>query len=509
MRTLYLDCSMGAAGDMLTAALLELFDNRKEIVGELNSMGVPHVLFAAGRSEKCGIAGTYMSVKIDGAEEDELLLHGHSHGRDNVHAHSRFHIHDHVHARDGACECEGVHAHGHTGSDADGHAHTNDDSRNEGGAHEHAHVHYHEHGHIHGHSHGQDNVHAHSHAGLADVARIISGLSVSGRVKADALSVYRIIAEAESRSHGKPVSEIHFHEVGTLDAIADVAAVCYLMERLSPQRVIVSPVHVGSGHVHCAHGIMPVPAPATAHILRGVPAYGGSVSGELCTPTGAALLKYFADSFGGQPVMTTKAVGYGMGKKDFAQANCVRAFLGESDNAGGETQATSSKSCAGKCAAAATDDSAASESAPPEDEKTDKICELCCNVDDMTGERMGFAIETILGNGALDAYVVPIIMKKSRPAFMLCVLCRENDKERMARLMFRHTTTTGIRCAVAERFVLRRTEAAVQTPFGEVRRKDCSGYGVIRSKYEHDDIARIAEENGMSMEEVIPAIERS
>ena len=158
---------------------------------------------------------------------------------------------------------------------------------------------------------------------------IISRLKVSEKVRQNALAVYQIIAEAESHAHGKPVQEIHFHEVGTMDAIADVTAVCMLMEKLNPDRIAASPVHVGSGHVHCAHGIMPVPAPATAYILRGIPTYGGGIRGELCTPTGAALLKYFADEFGDQPLMRVQTIGYGMGQKDFRAANCVRAMLGE------------------------------------------------------------------------------------------------------------------------------------------------------------------------------------
>jgi uncharacterized protein (DUF111 family) len=148
---------------------------------------------------------------------------------------------------------------------------------------------------------------------MQDIEQLVYGLAIEEDVKKDVMAVYNLIAEAESHAHGRPVTEIHFHEVGMMDAIADVTAVCLLMHRLSPERVIASPVHVGSGHVHCAHGIMPVPAPATAYILRDVPIYGGSIKGELCTPTGAALIKYFADSFGDMPVMTTEAIGYGMG----------------------------------------------------------------------------------------------------------------------------------------------------------------------------------------------------
>lgn len=278
MKTLYLDCGMGAAGDMLTAALLELCPDPQATVAELNALGIPDVEYQMERTEKCGIEGLHMKVLVHGQEEMTHDHHDHAHSQDNEHAHhhDQEHRHDHEHA----------HAAGHT--------------------------------------------HSHVHRGMREITDIIAGLNLPDRVKEQAQKVYGLIAEAESHAHGKPVTQIHFHEVGTMDAIADVAAVCLLMEKLSPERVVASPVHVGSGHVHCAHGILPVPAPATAFILRGIPTYGGEISGELCTPTGAALLKHFVTEFGLMPVMKTERIGYGMGTRDFRTANCVRAMLGES-----------------------------------------------------------------------------------------------------------------------------------------------------------------------------------
>ena len=286
------------------------------------------------------------------------------------------------------------------------------------------------------------------------------------------MAVYSLIAEAESHAHGVPVSDIHFHEVGTMDAIADITAVCLLMDRLSPDEIVVSPIHVGSGTVKCAHGILPVPAPATAYILKGVPIYGGSIRGELCTPTGAALLKHFAAKFGSMPMMSVDAVGYGMGKRDFEAANCVRAMMGESEGGG------------------------------------DLITELCCNVDDMTGEQIGFAVEQLMAGGALDAFTTAIGMKKSRPATMISVICKPADAEKMAKLLFKHTTTLGVRKTNSRRYTLQRSIVEVETPFGKIRRKDCSGYGISRSKFEYDDLARIANENGISISEVIASIEK-
>ena len=404
MKTLYLDCSMGAAGDMLAAALLELLPNPDAFVAELNALAIPDVKFSRETSVKCGITGTHLQVTVHGEEEG---------AHDHHHAHSHDHHHDHAHA------------------------------------------HHHDHAHSH-----------HHHASLHDIEHIVRGhLSLPATVADNVMAVYRLIADAESKAHGKPVSEIHFHEVGTMDAIADITAVCLLMHRLAPDEIIVLPVPVGSGQVHCAHGILPVPAPATATILQDVPIYGGSIQGELCTPTGAALLKHFANSFGDMPVMRTSAIGYGMGQKDFPAANCVRALLGERS--------------------AASDD----------------VIELCCNIDDMTGEAIGYAFDKLFAAGALDVYTIPIGMKKSRPGHLLHVICREADKDALVRALFAHTTTIGIRENRFRRYTLDRHIETIETADGPVRRKCSTGYGVSREKFEHDDLARIADAHGLNLRE--------
>lgn len=406
MRTLYLDCGMGAAGDMLAGALLELLPDPEAFLAELNDLGIPDVNIKREPSVKCGITGTHISVTVNGEEEES---------HDHEHHHSHEHVHDHHHE-------------------------------------------HHEH---------------HHHTGMHEIEHLVMRhFHLPEKVKKDIMAVYGLIAEAESHAHGVPVTEIHFHEVGTMDAVADITAVCLLMDRLSVDEVIVSPVHVGSGQVKCAHGILPVPAPATAYILKDVPIYGGSVKGELCTPTGAALLKYFATRFGNMPVMKVQAVGYGMGKKDFEAANCVRAMLGETKS--------------GK----------------------DIVLELSCNVDDMTAEEIGFAMERLLEGGALEVYTIPIHMKKSRPGTLIRVMCKEQDKEDMIGLIFKYTTTIGIRQAETQRYVLDRKITMVETPCGTVRRKDAAGYGVSRSKYEYDDLADIAREKGLSIKEVRDLIEK-
>ncbi len=382
MNILYLDCGMGAAGDMLTAALLELFPQPEEMVKELNALGVPGVRYAQEQTQKCGITGTHIHVYVGDTEEGAPEHHHHSHQ------------------------------------------------------------------------------HHHTHSSMEQLEHWIFHLQVSQAVKDR-------IAQAESTVHGVSIQEIHFHEVGSLDALADVTAVCYLMERLGNPTVYASPVHVGSGHISCAHGILPVPAPATAEILKGIPIYGGQIQGELCTPTGAALLKQFVTRFGDMPVMTPAALGYGMGKKDFAIANCLRAVLGNADS---------------------------------QDE--DSILDLSCNLDDMTAEEIGFAMEQLLSAGAPEVYTTAIGMKKNRPGTMLTLLCRESQRKEMVRLLFQHTTTLGIRETPHRRYILSRHTEEAETPYGPIRRKISQGHGVHRCKPEYDDLAAIAKAHQLPLAEV-------
>ena len=414
MKTLYLDCQMGAAGDMLTAALLELIPDADAFIEKLNGLGIPGVHFEREVAEKCGIRGSHMKVTIHGEEEESHDVHTHG----QVHEHGHPHEHEH---------------------------------------HEHFHHHHHDHEHS----------HAHHHSGMHDIEHIVKDhLNLPEKVKEDILAVYQLIAEAESHAHGLPVDQIHFHEVGTMDAVADITAVCLLMNLIGADEVVASPVHVGYGQVKCAHGILPVPAPATAFILQGVPIYGGSIEGELCTPTGAALLKHFANRFDSMPLMKVQKTGYGMGKKDFPAANCIRAMLGESE------------------------------------ERRDEIIELSCNVDDMTGEEIGFAMERLFEGGALDVYTIPIGMKKNRPGTLIRVMCSEEKKDEIIRLLFRHTTTIGLRQQKLSRYVLDRTVEEKTSGVGKIRIKNSSGYGTERKKYEFEDLARIAKEKNLSLKEV-------
>ena len=406
---------MGAAGDMLMAALLELIPDRQAFIDKMNGLNIPGVRVEAEKAVKCGVTGTHMKVTVNGQEEESLDAHEHSHEHD----------HDHLHEHD------------------------------------------HEHDHPHEHGHG----HHHHHASVLEIETVINGLAVSDQVKENAKAVYRIIARAESQVHGQPVSSIHFHEVGTLDAVADVVGVCLLMEEIGAEEIVASPVHVGSGHVHCMHGILPVPAPATALILEGVPTYGGRVQGELCTPTGAALLKHFVTRFGDQPVMTAASIGYGMGKKDFERANCLRAFLGESEG------------------------------------RQEEITKLECNLDDMTGEDIAFACEQLFKAGARDVYTQPIGMKKGRPGVLLSVICLPDQADGLAALIMRHTSTLGVRRQELSRYILNRQTETRETAYGPVRVKRAFGMGAEKVKPEYEDLAALAEKNGASLNEIRKAVE--
>ena len=403
MKQLYLDLGMGAAGDMLTAALLELCPHKDGIIKKLNSRNIPGVHYEREIMKKSAICGTHMHVIVNGSEE----------------------------------ECGHEHEEGH---------------------HEHSH---------------------HHHISMSDIGEIVSKLNTSEKIKKQILDVYNIIADAESRVHGEPVSQIHFHEVGNMDAIADVAAVCILINELNIGKIVVSPVHTGSGFVMCAHGKLPVPAPATALILEGVPYYSDGLKGELCTPTGAALIKYFADDFSDMPAMVVEKTGYGFGKKEFERLNCVRALLGTAFQC---SEVTSE--CDNSC------------------EKTDKVVELACNIDDMTAEEIGFATEKILEAGALDVYTISAYMKKNRPGTVICCLCHEDEREKFAKIMFKYTTTIGVRQYNCDRYILSRKTENIETDYGNVRVKKTSGYGVEREKMEYDDLSNIANKRQKSVFEV-------
>ncbi len=335
----------------------------------------------------------------------------------------------------------------------------------------------HEHHHEHKHEH-------HHHTTLQEVHDLIEGLPVTGNVKKDAIEIYEIIAKAEAKAHDTEPSMVHFHEVGHMDAIADIVLFCMLMERIAPDNVYASPVNTGFGQVRCAHGIVPVPAPATAYIIEGIPNYAGEIEGELLTPTGAAILKHYVKEYKRRPDMSLDRTGYGMGKKDLGAANCVRAFLGEERE--GVMENTRS------------------------DETVDqaKVSVLQCNIDDMTGEEIGFAIERLRAAGALEVFAIPVTMKKSRPGTLFEVICRPERKEEMVKNIFKYTETIGIRETEMVRYELTREIDTAITDDGEIRAKRATGFGVERTKIEYEDAAAYATRKGISLRKAREILEK-
>jgi len=461
---------MGASGNMVMAALYELLTDKAEFRAKIERLNLPNVKIKYNDVVKCGIKGTHISVVVDGVEEESQDVHNHNHtDTDN-------HNHDHLH------DCNPVH-----------------DDRSDICKH---HTHSH---HAHKHPHTHDG----KRYGYNDILALISNLDLSDKVKDSAIGVYKIIGEAEAKVHGVSLEEIHFHEVGSIDAVVDVVGCSLLIDMLDVTSVITSPVHVGFGMVRCEHGVLPVPAPATAEILNGIPVYSGQIEGELCTPTGAALLKYFSDSFGAMPPMLVEIIGYGMGTKDFEAANCLRAFLYEDAEKGScshfttftlhDTDEPSPRSNN-------TDEPSPCSAPRSAEAEEPSLCftvyEISCNLDDMTPEAIGAAFEILLECGALDVYTTPIMMKKNRPAVMLSCLCTEELHDELAKLMLKHTTTLGVRMIKHQRMILNRTTETVQTEYGDIKVKRAQGFGITKQKPEYDDVQKAARKHDLPYQTV-------
>jgi uncharacterized protein (TIGR00299 family) protein len=316
-----------------------------------------------------------------------------------------------------------------------------------------------------------ENLHKHDHKNLEKIEDIIKKLNISETVKSNTLQIYKTIANAEACVHNRQVDQIHFHEIGNLDAILDIVGSCMLIEDISPDKIIVSPINLGTGFVNCLHGVLPVPAPATACILKGMPAYSNAINGELCTPTGAAILKHIATEFSNMPEMVIDKIGYGIGSKDFKVLNCLRAFLGKIN--------TSSLT---------TDDS---------------IIKLECNLDDMTGEAISFATNIFLENKALDVYTTAIQMKKNRPGILLTCLCDIKQANFFAELILKHTSTLGVRVSICKRYSLDRKIMPVSTSYGNINVKIARNQNIKKTKIEYDDIEKIAKLKNTSFEEAL------
>jgi len=358
-----------------------------------------------------------------------------------------------------------------------------------GHAHEHQPDHEHAHGHEHSHDHPREHAktavvreHEHSHGrSLSEIKRIISGAPISEGAKQNAIKIFEALGAAEAKIHNTDVEAVHFHEVGAVDAIVDIVCAAVGFEALGVDELICSPLNVGGGSVKCAHGDFPVPAPATLELLKGAPVYSSGIQAELVTPTGAAIVKTLATRFSAFPEMKIKKSGYGAGTRNFpGHANVVRLTIGE--------------------AAASLEASTSHET----------ITVLESNLDDLSPQVVGYVMDRLLEEGALDAFCVPVQMKKNRPGALLTVLCRSEDAARLTRLVFAETTTLGVRQREEKRRVLARRWINVATPWGEVRMKIASMNGTVTTYApEYEDCRKIAAGHHVPLKSVMDEAVRS
>ncbi|WP_300159206.1 nickel pincer cofactor biosynthesis protein LarC [Solidesulfovibrio sp.] len=460
MKILYYDCRAGISGDMNLAAMLHLGVDQDHLRTELSRLGLDAEFdLRVSRAAKSGIAGLRVDVDLADATPDGVALgHGHDHGHEHTHGHEHGHTHEHGHGHDH----EHAHEHAHTHEHGHDHAHA---------PHDHAGDH-----HGPGHDHGQACQGHGPHRGLSDIEAIIEGSGLAEPVRRTSLAIFRRLARAEAAVHGVPVEAVHFHEVGATDALVDIVGAAICRHALDVDAVWASPVELGGGFVRCAHGLIPVPAPATVELLHGIPTTRGATAAETATPTGAAIIATLAERFTDAPAMVVEKTAYGVGHRDMAIPNLLRVHLARAE--GGKVRGT-----------------------------TQPARLLQCNIDDMTGEMLGAALELLMDAGAMDVHFTPIVMKKSRPATCLSLLCGEADQARFTELLFRHTTTLGVKSFPLDKIVLDVAFETRQTPLGPVTMKNALMDGaVLRSKPEFEDCRRLAEAHGLPLAEVYAAV---
>jgi len=370
---------------------------------------------------------------------------------------------------------EHSHAHSHENSEEPAHEHSHNHEHSHGMADSHAHSHEHSHSHDHEHKHEHAAGHSHSHRGLKEIREIISSASISQSAKDRAIRIFEALGAAEAKVHNTDIENIHFHEVGAIDAIVDIVCASVGAEELGVDEWVCSPLNVGGGTVVCAHGVFPIPAPATLELLKNAPVYSGEILKELVTPTGAAIVSVLASRFSQFPAMKTQKIGYGAGTRNFKNApNVLRLTVGETA------------------------------SQPESPFPVEEITVLEANVDDMTPQVFGYVMEQALQSGALDAFGTPVQMKKSRPGMLLTVLCRTEDSQSLTRLILAETTTLGVRMRRESRAALTRRHVSVSTKWGDVRMKLANLNGSI-SNYapEYEDCRQIAREQKVPLKTVM------
>ncbi|QQS48933.1 MAG: nickel pincer cofactor biosynthesis protein LarC [Acidobacteriota bacterium] len=321
--------------------------------------------------------------------------------------------------------------------------------------------------------HDHDHHNHHNHRGLSEIKRIIGGSKLNDAVKERALAIFQLIGEAESRIHNVPLETVHFHEVGAIDSIVDIVGASIGLEALGIEQVISSPLHVGSGTFTCAHGTYPVPGPATTEILRDVPIYSGEIQGELVTPTGAAIIATTAAGYGPVPMMRIEKTGYGAGTRDYPKfPNVLRAIVGRTIEDADRTPET--------------------------------VTVIEAQIDDLNPQVFGHLMDQALEAGALDIFYIPVQMKKNRPGVLLTLLCRPEDRQKMAHLIFRETTTLGVRYREERREILLREHVSVETPYGTIRIKlaRTADGAVVNASPEFEDCRSAAEKHNLPLREV-------
>ncbi|HEY1308297.1 MAG TPA: nickel pincer cofactor biosynthesis protein LarC [Vicinamibacterales bacterium] len=432
MKTLYLDCFSGASGDMLLGALIDAGVPLDEVRRALGSLALSPETIWTEHVTRAGVRATKFCVRGEEAQVHAAAgVHGHS--RSDLRSDSRSDLHSHEHS--------------HT--------------------HDHADHHVHQHGDAHHHDHGQV---AHGHRTLPEIAALIdrSALSSAGRDRAKQLFVR--LGEAEAAIHGTSLERVHLHEVGALDSIIDIVGTVFALEQLQVERVVSSPLNVGSGSIRSAHGLYPVPAPATLRLLTGAPVYSGPQQAEMVTPTGALLVTAYAQAYGSVPAMRVSAIGYGAGTRDLRDMpNVLRVIIGESDAAAAHQT----------------------------------VVVLEAEIDDMNPQIFGVLMEKVLAQGALDLFYTPIQMKKGRPGMLVTIIAPPERRDALTALIFRETTTIGVRYREMARECLDRETITVETPLGSVRFKIARRNGeVLNASPEFDDCVRLAAEHDVPAKHV-------
>ena len=481
---LYLECYSGISGDMMVAALLDLGASREKLLAGLESLDVDGYRIEIGRRVKCGIEACSFEVILDGPED------GGSHDDlegDPVHSHEEY-VPCHTHEDHGHDHEDHEHGHDHGTYAHEDHEHDHGHGTHDHEEHNHGHEHDHEdHEHGHGHEH---HAHPHTHRNLADITGIIEQSAMTADAKKTALRIFGIVAQAEAKVHGKPIDQVHFHEVGAVDSIVDIAAVSICLDDLGIKEAVISELYEGSGHVHCQHGILPVPVPAVTAIAEAYGLYLRQTGnrGEMVTPTGAAIAAGIRTQEALPEVYRIVKTGMGAGKKDFPRANLLRASLIETrmEAPGREASGNEEKTV----------------------EKDEMLWTLETNVDDTTGEALGFVMEQLLAAGARDVCYLPAFMKKNRPAYLVKVICTEAKREELEELLFLHTTTIGIRRYPVERTVLPRQILTVETDAGTAQVKIVTRGERSFCYPEYEDVTKYAGKAGISFQEAYARIQR-